>query len=159
MPKLTVKINTKFTTMPLQVHDEQSFETVFLDGPTGAALFAKVAPEDLEFEVVSTNEGADASFPFSAKSGKKGSVFQVALIEGGKALDVTISGEFAVSLRSGVADVLNKVGGPIDLRIRGIMWKGGYYSGFMAWVKDSDYDQVKPNYAETFPEVESYLIK
>ena len=72
---------------------------------------------------------------------------------------MTISGEFTVSLRSGVVDAFNKVGAPIDFRIRGVMWKGGYYSGFMAWVKDSDYDQVKPSYADTFPKVDSYLVK
>jgi len=103
--------------------------------------------------------GSDASFPFSAKSGKKGAIFQVALVDGGKALETTIQGEFVVSLRAGVAQVLNKVAGPLDLRIRGVIWKGGYYQGFTAWVKDSDYEQNTPGYAETFPRVQSYIIK
>lgn len=64
MPKLTVKIESKFTTMPLQVHDKKLFETVFLDAEAGAKLFATVPVDELEFEVVSTNEGVRCLFPF-----------------------------------------------------------------------------------------------
>jgi hypothetical protein len=159
MPKLTVKIDSTFKTMPLQVHDKKLFKKVFLDAEAGAKLFATVPAEELEFEVVSTNEGADASFPFSAKCAKKGAIFEIALADGGKGLDVTIKGEFVVSLRAGVAQVLNKVAESLDLRIRGVIWKGGYYQGFTAWVKDSDYEQNTPEYAETFPKVSFYSIK
>jgi len=145
--------------MPLQVHDKNSSTAVFLDRVAATALFAKIAPDELEFEVVSTSEGAEASFPFAAKSGKKGSRFEVVLVNDGEALDVVIAGEFSVSVRSGVVGLFKESLVPIDFRIRGVIWKGGYFNGFTAWVKDSDYDQIRENYAETFPRVESYLLK
>jgi hypothetical protein len=95
----------------------------------------------LAFEIVSTNEDTGASFPFTLKNGKKGAIFEVQLIEGGKFLETKISGVFAVDLRPGVAGMLKDAGANLDFRIRGVMWKGGAYKGFMASVAGGDYEQ------------------
>ena len=103
MAKLNVNIDVQFKTNALLITDKESFEEVSLDAPKGKAFFLKVPTDELTFELVSTNEDAEASFPFSLKSGKKGAIFDVQLVDDGKCLEAKIVGEFSVDLRSGVA--------------------------------------------------------
>ena len=157
LAKLNISVDTKFVTMPLQVTED--FKRVFLDAKKGRAFFEKVAAEDLEFDVVSTNKDLEAAFPFSAKLGKKNSKFVVSMPEDADHLEVEIVGDFSVSVRAGVGPRLQELGDSLDLRIRAVTWKGGYYRGFSAWVKDADFEQTTGNWRETFPKVSSWSLK
>ena len=159
MAKLNVNVDVQFMTNALLVTDKESFEEVSLDAAKGKAFFSKVPTDELAFEVVSTNEDAEASFPFSLANGKKGAIFDIKLVDDGKCLEAKIVGDFSVDLRSGVAGMLKGVGDHLDLRIRGVMWKGGAYKGFMASVAGGDFKQESDKWAETFPKITSFSVK
>jgi len=155
---LTITLNARFTTTTLQVHDDKKFEEVFLNPKKSSDLFNKVSKTEISFEVVSTNEDAEASFPFFAKNGTHGSKFEVTVQSDGS-LSANIEGEFTVAMRQGADKSLKKLASKLDLRVRGIMWKGGAYNGFMAWVKDGDFEQNSTSWYETFPKIETFSIK
>ena len=159
MAKLNVKVDVKFKTNALLITDKETFKEVSLDAAEGKTFFEKVPTDELTFEVVSTNEDTEASFPFALANGKKGAVFEVQLVDDGKCLEAKIAGDFSVDLRSGVAGMLKGVGDQLDLRIRGVMWKRGAYKGFMASVAGGDFEQESDNWAETFPKVVSFSVK
>lgn len=159
MAKLTVVLETKFKTDPLRVRDKKTFKEVTLGAAEAAKFFAKVPKEELEFDIVSTNEDAEASFPYQAKHGKKGAVLHISPPDDEGRLAVEITGEFTVDLRAGVSGMLKPLGKQLDLRLRGVMWKGGAYNGFMAPVQGGDYDQDSEKWADTFPTVSSFLLK
>ncbi len=159
MAKLLLSIDCKFTTEALKITDKESFQEVSLDREKGKALFGKVDKDELAVEVVSSNEDAQAAFPIFIKNGKKGAIFTAEPIDGGVGLAVVVSGDFSIDLRSGVATMLKSVGEDLDLRIRGVMWKGGAYSGFMASVAGGDFEQESSNWAESFPKPTSFSIK
>ena len=159
MPKLIVNLKNQFATKAMLVHDEKTFEDTFITGAKAIKLFTSIPKEELQFEIVSTNENCGASFIFDAGTGKKGSIFEVLQNDKGTEMNVRIEGEFSVSLRSGVAGVIKGAGKDLDLRIRGVAWKGGAYNGFMAFVKDSDHEQEKNNWQATFPKVTGFTIK
>jgi hypothetical protein len=151
-------VEVNFSTSTLQVHDKKSFEEVFLATKKSCEFFSKVPKDELTFEVVSTNEDAEASFPFGIKDGGPNSSFDVTQLADGS-LEAKIKGEFSLTMRAGADKALRAVGKKLDLRVRGVMWKGGAYNGFMAWVKDSDYEQNSARWFETFPEVHQFSIK
>lgn len=159
MAKLLAGIDVQFKTTALLVHDEESSRETALDGGKGKEFFDRVPPAELTFEVVSTNEDAGASFPFFLKSGKKGAIFDVQMVDDGRSLAVRILGEFSVTLRSGCTEMLQGIGNKLDLRIRGVMWKGGAYNGFMAGVYGGDFKQESANWPATFPKVSKFSIK
>lgn len=159
MAKLTITVDLEFQTNKLRITDKESFEEVELSGAKAAKFFQNIQSDELEFEVVSTNPDGEASFPFKLDSGKSGAVFNSVLEKNGNSLEVVIKGQFGVDLKPGVAKALKAFGQDLDLRIRGVMWKGGAYRGFMASVAGSDFDQESENWASTFPSVESFLIK
>jgi hypothetical protein len=157
--KLNVTVELEFSTRPLLVTDQDTFEETALDGKAGILFFKKIPPEELSFEVVSTNEDSEASFPFFLSHGKKGAIFEVALSNEGTSLEVKISGEFSVDLRAGVGKVLKACGSDLDLRVRGVMWKGGSYNGFMASVSGGDFEQETDEWRASFPKVTSFTLK
>jgi hypothetical protein len=157
--KLTVKAEIEFSTRPLLITDKDTFEEISLDGKAGALFFKKIPYDELCFEVVSTNEDAEASFPFFLSNGKKGAIFDVALSKEGTSLDVKISGEFSVDLRAGVGKVLQACGSDLDLRVRGVMWKGGSYNGFMASVTGGDFEQERDDWRSSFPRIADFSVK
>jgi hypothetical protein len=159
MAKLIINLDLIFQTNPLLVHDKESFEDISLDGRRGKAFFEKIPSNELTFEVISTNEDAELSFPFALNNGKKGAIFNVEMIRDGESLETKISGDFLIDLRSGVGPLLKKFGENLDLRIRGVMWKGGSYNGFMAYIKGSYFGQESQNWIDTFPKVEIFMVK
>lgn len=159
MAKLTLDIALEFCTKPLEVTDKKTFQAVFLDMKKGGEYFRKCPPEELAFEVVSTNQDFEASFPFDKNAGGKGAVFEVALREDAPGLKVVIRGQFSTSIRAGLDKQLKLLGNELDLRVRGVMWKGGSYNGFMAWVEGSDHEQNKPNWRDGFPKINLFVIK
>lgn len=159
MAKLNISVDLNVKTNRMQITDEDSLDKIFLSGKKASAFFSKVPTEELAFEVVSTNKGAEASFPVFLKNGKKDAIFDVHLIDGGDALEARISGNFSFDLRSGVAPMLKELTDKLDLRVRGVMWKGGSYNGFMASVAGGDFAQDTAEWATTFPRVTSFNIK
>lgn len=158
MAKLNVKMDLQFKTNALLARDKESFREVTLDGAKAKELFEKIPKDELEFELVSTNKGIELSYPFSHKNGKKGAIFDVLMSESGESLEVKISGDFALTLRGG-GDKQKELGDQLDLRVRGVMWKGGAYRGFMASVVGGDYSESSPEWPETFPKVVDFSVK
>ena len=159
MAKIKITLDEKFLTKNIATTDIKSFEEVLLKGKEAIKFFTKVPNEELTFEVLSTNPDCQASFPFSSASGHKDAIFDVSVANDGNSLSAFISGTFSLDLRAGVAKELKACGPDLDLRIRGIMWKGGAYRGFMASVAGGDYDQESENWASTFPKIVTYEIK
>jgi hypothetical protein len=157
LAKLNISVDAKFVTTPLRVTEE--FKDFFLDAKRGREFFEKIDLEELQFDVVSTNPEIEASFPFSAKMGKKNSRFSVSMPEGADYLEVDLFGDFSVSVRAGVAPRLQACGDKLDLRIVAVIWKGGYYRGFSAYVKGADFEQKSENWKDGFPKISSWGIK
>ena len=161
MAKLIVELsNLVFQTTALRAHNKETFEIDILTGAAAENILNGIPPEDLQFELVSTNEEIEASFPFQLKTAKKGSTLEVKMRGDGLGLEATINGKFETTLRSGVAPLLQALGTKLDLRLRGICHKGGEYSGFLAPVVGGDYDQESgANWKNTFPQISTYSIK
>lgn len=157
MAKLNLVMDIDFITSALIVVDDDGQKN--LDSAAGLALLNGISKEDLSFEVVSTNEGSEMSVQFSLKDGKKGSVFEVALNGEGPGLSVKISGQYGRTLRKGADTLLKELGDSLDLRLRGVTWKGGYYYGFSAPVLGGDFFQDSDGWKETFPKIDRFTVK
>lgn len=157
MAKLNLEMNIEFTTAALIVVDDDGQKN--LDLASGIALLNSISKEDLSFEVVSTNQGSEMSVQFSSKDGKKGSLFDVAPNNENPGLRVKISGQYSRTLRKGADTLLKELGDSLDLRLRGVTWKGGYYYGFSAPVLGGDFFQETDGWQETFPRMERFSVK
>lgn len=78
MPKLHIEVNLELRTTGLRVRDNDfhietrgGFREKFLNASSGVEFFDRIPLEELGFEVVSTNKGAEVSIGFSKKDGKK----------------------------------------------------------------------------------------
>lgn len=107
---------------------------------------------------MSTNEDASLAFLFKKTHGKKGSVFNVEYKTEKPGLSAKISGTYSISLRAGADSMLKGEGQKLDLRLRGITWKGGSHMGFGAVIEGGDYDQNGANWRETFPKIDTFKI-
>lgn len=154
MPKIHIDLEITFETTALLVDEEG-----YLDFEKGRKLFKSIDPEELEFEIISTNEDAECALLFSHKNGKKGSVFEVNHKENNPGLFVSISGSFSLLLRRGADTDLKKLGSELDLRLRAVTWKGGAYMGFAAIIEGGDYEQSTGGWRETFPKIANFSIK
>jgi len=157
MSKLTVTLDLNFNTSALLINED--FNNVNLNEIRQTDLLSKISIDDIQFEIVSTNPSAGLSFPVSRKHGKKGFVFDISNRKDGPGLDVTIKGNYAVSLRTGADQMLLDLGDKLDLRVLAVIWKGGYYNGFSAYVEGGDHEQKSGNWQETFPKVDQFSIK
>jgi hypothetical protein len=157
MAKLNVDMDIEFTTAALIVCEDGRQKN--LDSISGMELFISVPAEDLSFEVVSTNEGSEMMVEFSIKDGKKGSVLEIAPNGENLGLRVKICGQYARTLRRGADTRLKELGDSLDLRLRGVTWKGGYYRGFSAPVLGGDFDEESDGWQETFPRIERFSVK
>jgi hypothetical protein len=158
MAKLNLEMDIEFTTAALIVVDEGGQEKN-LDSGSGIDLLNGISVEDLSFEVVSTNKGSEMSVQFSIKDGKKGSVFEVSPNGENPGLRVKILGKFSRALRKGADAELKELGETLDLRLRAVTWKGGYYNGFSAPVLGGDFSQVSESWYETFPKINRFSVK
>jgi hypothetical protein len=158
MAKLNLEMDIEFTTAALLIVDEDG-QQKSLDSGAGIELVNGISVEDLCFEVVSTNKGSEMSVQFSAKDGKKSSVFEVSPNGENPGLRVKIHGQYSRALRKGADSALKELGESLDLRLRGVTWKGGYYYGFSAPVLGGDFDQMSDGWQETFPRVDRFSVR
>lgn len=156
MAKLNIELDLKFTTSALIVLED--FEEKNLDAKASIELLDSISIEDLRFEVVSTNEDAEMSIEFSSKDGKRNAVFEVCSNGDDPGLRVKINGQFSRTLRRGADSVLKEMGENLDLRLRGVTWKGGFYNGFTAPVLGGDFAQKSQVWRDSFPRVDRYSI-
>ena len=56
-------------------------------------------------------------------------------------------------LIAGVAAIIKNLGSELDLRVRGVIWEGGYYNGLTALVSGGDYERESNNWVATFTAV------
>lgn len=167
MPKLHIEVNLELRTTGLRVRDNDfhietrgGFREKFLNASSGVEFFDRIPLEELGFEVVSTNKGAEVSIGFSKKDGKKGAIFEVSNIIDAPGLHVRIVGGFSRLLRRGADTMLKELGNNLDLRVRTITGKAGsYIDGFSAPVSGGDYEQETQNWPATFPKIDRFEIK
>lgn len=107
-----------------------------------------------------TNEEQQVDFLFYPKGASKTAVLNITERADRKGFDVTCSGEFASpGLRAGVTKMLEPVMDSLDLRIKGVVYDGGMYSGengLTSWLEGGDYEETTDNWAKTFPRVEQW---
>lgn len=159
MGTLQIELDISFDTKALLVTDKKTLQEIFLDARKASSLLKKIPTSELSFELVSTNKDIQASFIFKPNNGKKGFSFEVAQKNGFPGLSAKIIGIFTVTLRAGVDKMLKREGKNLDLRLRGIAWKGGAYNGFMAYVDGSDHEQSSKNWKNTFPKIAKFQVK
>lgn len=158
MAKLEIQLDVEFETEALLVDDEEAGE-IYLDFEKGRDKFQSIKEEELELDIISSNEDAELAFLFKKAHGKKGSVFNIEHKKNNPGLSAKISGTFSISLRAGADSMLKSAGELLDLRLRGVTWKGGSYMGFAAVVEGGDYDQKDTNWRDTFPKIGIFKIK
>lgn len=136
-----------------------NFERICLDQAEGSKFFNKIPLNEIKFEITSVNSDFEASFPFGIENAKKGAIFEVRLLDLEPGIYAKISGEFSVKMRKGADSVAKGLGKDLDLRLRSIIWNGGYYKGFAAPVLGGDYDRETNNWIDSFPRIENFTIK
>jgi hypothetical protein len=157
MAILTVKVDFSLSTEALLV-TKDSYR-VSLSGDDGLKYFLSVPGNEVQLEIVSTNEGAEASFPFGLEDAKKGAILEISPRQDGAGLSLRASGVFSIKLRKGADEMLKNFGSNLDLRLRAVIWNGGYYRGFSAPIAGGDYEQVGSDWARTFPAVREFSVK
>ncbi len=166
MAKFIVEVDLSFLTDAMLVKDpkaDPSFKEMKLTGNEAEELFNGIPSQELQFELISTNEDKLwASFPFTCEKGKKGSVFEVQLREGGVGLEVKLNGKFECTPRAGVAALIKECDAT-DFGISGICWKDGSRSGgFIAYFDGHsdvcDYE-THTKWKATLPKVDSISVK
>jgi len=139
----------------------KDFEETTLNKEEASAMISRLEADDIGFEIVSANANAEMSIPVSRKEGKKGSILNVSISPDGPGLSLTCKGEFSITLRRGADSMLKDLGNALDLRLRGVIGKGGLYArgGFTAPVAGGDFEQKTVNWKESFPKITDYTIK
>jgi len=157
MAKLIIDVDFSVETENLRI--TKDFEEVKLDKKEGEKFFSNINAAEIKFEVISTNDDADASFSFGIEDGKKGAIMKVEPLASAAGLQLHAKGEFSVKLRKGVDTMLKNLGPNLDLRLRAVTWKDGIYMGFAAPLRSGDYEQESDGWRDSFPKIEKFLIK
>lgn len=159
MAKLNVAIDVEFVTDALLIRRDS--ERAILSRQETEQILSGLSPEDIGVEIVSTNADAGMSIPISLKDGKKGAILEVTLSADGAGLFLRCKGNFSVTLRRGADSLLKDLGDALDLRLRAVIGKGGYYGrgGFTAPVRGSDFDQETTDWKNKLPAISNFGIK
>jgi hypothetical protein len=157
MANLIIDVDFSVETENLRI--TKDFEEVKLDKKEGEEFFSNINADEIKFEVISTNDDADASFSFGIEDGKKGAIMKVEPLASAAGLQLHTKGEFSVKLRKGADAMLKNLGPNLDLRLRAVTWKGGSYMGFAAPLRSGDYEQESDGWRDSFPKIEKFLIK
>jgi len=157
MANLNLMLNLNLLTGGMVV--TRDFKSQTLSPSEGEALFSKTPIEEIKLELISSNEGAGASFDIGLEHRKKGAVLEFAKRPGSDGLSVRASGEFSVKLRKGADTMLKELGENLDLRVRAVTWKGGYYRGFSAPIEGGDFSAKSDGWELTFPRIEKFQVK
>ncbi len=155
MSKLIVKFSNRIVTGSLYSQNTKSYES---HGSKLLDIFSKTHPDTLGVEVVMVNEGREIVFIFKQKSGEKGSLLNVLAKPDGSGLEAEISGAYEVTLRKGVAPILQQYGDNIDLRIRAITSNDGEWSVFISYISGiSSPTSPLKSYLNLMPKVEGFV--
>ena len=131
MNKLIVNFSNRIVTGSLYSQNAKTYEN---HGAKLLDIFSKTPSDTLGVEVVMVNEGREIVFVFNQKNGKKDSFMNVLAKPDGSGLRAELSGAYEVTLRKGVAPILQEYGDNLDLRIRAITCNDGEWSGFISYV-------------------------
>jgi hypothetical protein len=131
MNKLIVNFSNRIVTGSLFSQNTKVYEN---QGAKLLDIFSKTDSDTLGVEVVMVNEGREIVFIFNQKSGKKDSSLNVLAKPDGSGLIADIFGTYEVTLRKGVAPILQEYGDNLDLRIRAITSNDGEWSGFISYI-------------------------
>jgi hypothetical protein len=155
MSKLIVKFSNRIVTGSLYSQNTKSYEN---HGSKLLDIFSKTHPDTLGVEVVMVNEGREIVFIFKQKSGEKDSLLNVLAKPDGSGLEAEISGAYEVTLRKGVAPILQEYGDNLDLRIRAITSNDGEWSGFISYVSGiSSPTSPLKSYLNLMPKVKGFV--
>ena len=161
MPKLNVSIDLEFKTGPVWSMPDAAKEIISNDHRD--EILAQVPPEEYGFILRPINDGDVAlDFEFFATDGKRNSEIQVSSRGDETGLIGRIRGDFAVSLRAGVAQRVKPLGDELDLRLIGLASKklrSGV--GFESMVDGYD-DMTSWDYPGSFlflPKISKFSLK
>jgi hypothetical protein len=140
MAKLTIELDTKFQTNGYEVTED--FTTIAIDGEAVKKKFNPVSLQDISIFLLAEDPGEEfggISFELPILGHPKGEV----LIEDKKdnsGLIVTMKGKFQLKLRAGVKESIKS---DWNLRMAGVAYRGGSYSGFMSYIEGQTKGQEK----------------
>lgn len=157
MANLIIDVDFSVETDNLRI--TKDFEEVKLNQKEGEEFFSNIPAAEIKFEVISTNDDAEASFSFGVENGKKGTILDVRPLASAAGLQLHAKGEFSVKLRKGADAMLKNLGANLDLRLRAVTWKDGSYMGFSAPLRSGDYEQENTGWRDSFPKIEKFSIK
>lgn len=141
MPNLIVVLNHTFETGFLYHHDKKTSKIMTIKGKKLATTFSTFTKELLGIELILLNEGREVTFSFDISSGKKDCKIDASVLEDNSGLKVTATGKYVIKLRPGVAPTIKHYGEKMDLRIKSLTYKGGYWNGYSADAKGLNYDE------------------
>jgi len=158
MAKLIVNLDLSFATDRSLIREDYCAKPV-----EGLEFFKQCEAMDknkLGILIGSTNEEYQVDFLFYPKGASKSASLRITARADMKGFDVNCCGEFASpGLRAGVTKFLEPVMDSLDLRIKGVIYDGGMYSGengLTSWLEGGDYEETTDNWAKTFPRVEQW---
>jgi len=155
MNKLIVHFSNRIVTGSLYSQNEKTYEN---QGAKLLDIFSKTNSDTLGVEVVMVNDGREIVFVFNIKSKRKESVLNVLAKPDGSGLEAEISGAYEVTLRKGVAPILQEYGDNLDLRIRAITSNDGEWNGFISYVAGiSDPTSALKSYLNLMPKVKGFI--
>jgi hypothetical protein len=158
MAKLIVDLNLNFKTDRSLITEDFSAKTI--EGLEFGKRCEAMDRSKLGILIGATNEEHQVDFLFYPKGASKLSRLSIAERVDMKGFNVSACGEFASpGLRAGVTKFLEPIMDSLDLRIKGIVYDGGMYSGeygLTSWVEGGDYEETTDNWAKTFPFVEHW---
>ncbi len=155
MNKLIVNFSNKIVTGSLYSQNTKTYEN---HGSKLSDIFSKTHPDTLGVEVVMVNDGREIVFIFNQKNGKKDSFMNVLATPDGSGLEAEILGDYEVTLRKGVAPILQEYGDNLDLRIRAITCNDGEWSGFISYVSGISSPTLPlKSYLNLMPKVKGFV--
>ena len=155
MNKLIVNFSNRIVTGSLYSQTAKTYEN---NGTKLLDIFSKTNSDTLGVEVVMVNEGREIVFIFNQKNVKKDSFMNVLAKPDGSGLEAEISGACEVTLRKGVAPILQEYGDNLDLRIRAITSSDGEWSGFIPYISGiSSPTSPLKSYLNLMPKVKGFV--
>lgn len=158
MAKLIVNLDISFTTDRSLITEDCCAKPV--EGLDFAKQCDAMDRTRLGILIGATNEEHQVDFLFYPKGASKSAMLNITERADIKGFDVTCNGEFtSPGLRAGVTKMLEPVMDSLDLRIKGVVYDGGMYSGengLTSWLEGGDYEETTGDWAKTFPRVEHW---
>jgi hypothetical protein len=158
MAKLVVNLDISFTTDRSLITEDYCANLV--EGLEFAKQCEAMDRTKLGLLIGATNDEHQVDFLFYPKGASKSATLSILERTDLKGFDVVCCGEFSSpGLRAGVTKFLEPVLDSLDLRIKGVIYDGGMYSGvngLTSWLEGGDYEETTDNWAKTFPRVEQW---